>query len=99
MPATEKKHIECPYCGYKIYRENSFGIEKESPTMFWNYEQPKSSSFSTTGRILCLANLIAEELDRYAVSQGLPIARKMEVTNDLKNNNRVHVLLKMISMI
>jgi len=87
MPATEKKHIECPYCGGTRFTEKTLLVlRKESPTMFWNYEQPKrvqALALQVEYYYYCANPDCGKELDRYAVSQGLPIAKKNgEVTNE-----------------
>lgn len=54
--------------------------------MFWNYEQPKrvqALALQVEYYYYCANPDCGKELDRYAVSQGLPIAKKNgEVTNE-----------------
>lgn len=84
MAAIEKRHTECPYCGNTRFEEKIFRVlRRESPTMFWSYEQPKSvraSAVNEEYHYFCTK--CGEELDRYAVSQGLPVKKIEDILDE-----------------
>lgn len=80
MAAIEKRHIECPHCGCAKFEEKIYRVlRKESPSMFWSYDQPKhvrASSLNEEYYYYCTG--CGKQLDRYSVSQGLPVKKKTE---------------------